>query len=95
MDRGFGLLQNNTGEGQQNDWVSVTGFVVEKSGFLQDHKVLLDSLSKSRDSFKITTISSTISPKLNRVYAPLEPMWRGEPRAFNYTLKRVNRRRYA
>jgi hypothetical protein len=37
VDRGHGLLQNNTGEGQQNDWVSVTGFVVEKSGFLQDH----------------------------------------------------------
>ncbi len=37
IDRGFGLLQNNTGEGQQNDWVSVTGYVVEKGGFLQDH----------------------------------------------------------
>lgn len=37
VDRGWGLLQNNTGEGQQNDFVSITGFVVEKSGFLQDH----------------------------------------------------------
>ena len=37
IDRNWGLLQNNTGEGQQDDFVSITGFVVEKSGFLQDH----------------------------------------------------------
>jgi hypothetical protein len=37
IDRGNGLLQNNTGTGLQNDWVSITGYVVEKSSFLQDH----------------------------------------------------------
>lgn len=37
VDRGHGLLQNNTGTGLQNDWVSITGYVVEKSSFLQDH----------------------------------------------------------
>lgn len=37
IDRGNGLLQNNTGAGLQNDWVSITGYVVEKSSFLQDH----------------------------------------------------------
>jgi len=37
VDRGHGLLANNTGAGQQNDWLSITGFVVEKSSFLQDH----------------------------------------------------------
>lgn len=37
IDRGHGLLQNNTGVGLQNDWVSITGYVVEKSSFLQDH----------------------------------------------------------
>lgn len=37
IDRGHGLLRNNTGAGQQNDWVSITGYVVEKSSFLQDH----------------------------------------------------------
>lgn len=36
IDRGFGLLQNNTA-GKQNDWLSITGFVEEKSSFLQDH----------------------------------------------------------
>ena len=36
VDRDYGLLQNNTGEGQQNDWVSITGFVIERSSFLQD-----------------------------------------------------------
>jgi hypothetical protein len=37
VNRGHGLLANNTGAGQQNDWLSITGFVVEKSSFLQDH----------------------------------------------------------
>lgn len=37
IDRGHGLLQNNTGAGRQDDWVSITGYVVEKSSFLQDH----------------------------------------------------------
>ena len=37
IDRGHGLLQNNTGVGLQNDWVSITGYVTEKSSFLQDH----------------------------------------------------------
>lgn len=45
VDRGFGLLQNNTGNGKQNDWVSVTGFVVEKSGFLQDHNNVVYNLT--------------------------------------------------
>ena len=35
IDRGFGLLQNNTGTGKQDDWVAITGFVNEKSSFLQ------------------------------------------------------------
>lgn len=35
VDRGFGLLEVNTGAGQQNDWISFTGFVEEKSSFLQ------------------------------------------------------------
>lgn len=37
VNRGHGLLQNNAGAGLQNDWVSITGYVVEKSSFLQDH----------------------------------------------------------
>jgi hypothetical protein len=37
IDRGHGLLQNNTGVGKQNDWLSITGYVTEKSSFLQDH----------------------------------------------------------
>lgn len=37
IDRGFGLLQNNTGAGKQNDWLSITGYVEEKSSVLQDH----------------------------------------------------------
>lgn len=36
IDRGFGLLQVNTGENQQNDRISFTGFAVEQSSFLQD-----------------------------------------------------------
>lgn len=35
VDRGWGLLQINTGEGQQNDLISFTGFVIEESEFLQ------------------------------------------------------------
>lgn len=35
IDRGFGVLQANTGEGQQNDRISFTGFADEKSSFLQ------------------------------------------------------------
>lgn len=35
IDRGFGLLRNNTETSQQNDWVSITGFVNETSSFLQ------------------------------------------------------------
>ncbi len=37
IDRGFGLLANNTGAGKQNDWLSITGYVEEKSSLLQDH----------------------------------------------------------
>ncbi|MCC3405180.1 MAG: hypothetical protein JGK17_06210 [Microcoleus sp. PH2017_10_PVI_O_A] len=37
IDRGFGLLQNNAGAGKQNDWLSITGYVEEKSSLLQDH----------------------------------------------------------
>lgn len=35
IDRGFGLLQNNTDTNKQNDWVSITGFINETSSFLQ------------------------------------------------------------
>jgi hypothetical protein len=35
IDRGWGLLQANTGENQQNDRISITGFAVEQSSFLQ------------------------------------------------------------
>ena len=35
IDRGYGLLQANTGENQQNDYLSITGFVQEESEFLQ------------------------------------------------------------
>lgn len=35
VDRGFGVLQANTGEGQQNDRISFTGFAREDSSFLQ------------------------------------------------------------
>jgi len=35
IDRGWGLLQVNTGENQQNDRISITGFAVEQSSFLQ------------------------------------------------------------
>jgi hypothetical protein len=37
IDRGWGLLQANTGENQQNDRISITGFAVEQSSFLQDN----------------------------------------------------------
>jgi hypothetical protein len=37
IDRGFGLLQSNTAAGKQDDWVSITGFLIEKSSVLQDH----------------------------------------------------------
>jgi len=35
IDRGFGILQANTGANQQNDRVSFTGFAKEESSFLQ------------------------------------------------------------
>jgi len=35
IDRGWGLLQANTGENQENDRISITGFVLEQSSFLQ------------------------------------------------------------
>lgn len=35
IDRGFGLLQVNSGVNQQNDRISITGFAREKSSFLQ------------------------------------------------------------
>lgn len=35
IDRGFGLLQVNTGENQQNDYISFTGFAEDKASFLQ------------------------------------------------------------
>ncbi|MEG4251070.1 hypothetical protein [Microcoleus sp. Pol10D4] len=35
VDRGHGLLQTNTGENQQNDYISITGFADETSSFLQ------------------------------------------------------------
>ena len=35
VDRGFGLLQVNTGAGLQNDRISFTGFAKEDSSFLQ------------------------------------------------------------
>lgn len=35
IDRGYGLLQINTGENQQNDQISFTGFAKEESSFLQ------------------------------------------------------------
>ena len=35
VNRGFGILQANSAAGQQNDWVSFSGFVTEKSSFLQ------------------------------------------------------------
>jgi hypothetical protein len=35
VDRGWGLLQINTEENQQNDVLSFTGFVIEESEFLQ------------------------------------------------------------
>jgi hypothetical protein len=37
IDRGWGVLQVNTGENQINDQVSITGFVIEQGSFLQDH----------------------------------------------------------
>jgi len=36
IDRGYGMLQVNTGENQQNDRITFTGFVTEESSFLQD-----------------------------------------------------------
>jgi hypothetical protein len=36
IDRGWGLLQTNTGENQQNDQIDFTGFAIEQSSFLQD-----------------------------------------------------------
>jgi hypothetical protein len=36
VDRGWGLLQNNTSP-LQNDWVDISGYVEEKSSILQDH----------------------------------------------------------
>lgn len=35
IDRGFGLLQVNSGQNQQNDRISFTGFAIEQSSFLQ------------------------------------------------------------
>ncbi len=35
IDRGWGVLQVNTGENQQNDRISFTGFAIERSSFLQ------------------------------------------------------------
>jgi len=35
IDRGWGLLQVNTGENQQDDRISITGFAIEQSSFLQ------------------------------------------------------------
>lgn len=35
IERGYGMLQVNTGENQQNDRVSFTGFATEQSSFLQ------------------------------------------------------------
>lgn len=35
VDRGYGVLQVNTGENQQNDRISITGFAEEHSSFLQ------------------------------------------------------------
>lgn len=35
IDRGYGLLQVNTGENRQNDRISFTGFAKEESSFLQ------------------------------------------------------------
>lgn len=35
VDRGWGLLQANTGENHRDDQISITGFVVEQSSFLQ------------------------------------------------------------
>lgn len=35
IDRGYGMLQVNTGENQQNDRISFTGFANEHSSFLQ------------------------------------------------------------
>jgi hypothetical protein len=35
IDRGYGLLEINSGEGQQNDEISFTGFAKEESSFLQ------------------------------------------------------------
>jgi len=37
VDRGWGLLQVNTGENQINDQINITGFAIEQSSFLQDH----------------------------------------------------------
>ncbi|MEG4529883.1 hypothetical protein [Microcoleus sp. D2_18a_D3] len=35
VDRGYGLLQTNSGENQQNDRISISGFANETSSFLQ------------------------------------------------------------
>lgn len=43
VNRGFGLLQDNTGAALQNDWVSITGFVGEKSSILQDHNNIISN----------------------------------------------------
>jgi hypothetical protein len=35
IDRGYGILQTNSGENQQNDRITITGFATENSSFLQ------------------------------------------------------------
>jgi|SRR5687767_2532724 len=35
VDRGYGILQTNSGENQQNDRITITGFATENSSFLQ------------------------------------------------------------
>lgn len=43
VDRGFGILSafDPSKPGSRTDWVSITGFVVEKSSFLQDSDTLV------------------------------------------------------
>jgi hypothetical protein len=40
IDRGYGLLQTNE-ESESNDYISITGFVEEKTSFLQDENDII------------------------------------------------------